>query len=356
MKKLFRHFYFKHFFAFVIWLTIQCAFCQETIYLWDSAAPGAMGDNLRDNPYIKVFLPLAETANGSAILICPGGAYGDVMMTHEGEDVARWYNEKGITGIVLYYRTAPYRFPIPLTDAKRAMRIIHSKANEWALDTSRTGILGFSAGGHLASMVAAYGDDGLNDTDDITEQFSSKPDFTILVYPVITTVPEYTHPGSFENLLGQAPSQSLPDSLSAEKQVTENTVPCFLVHGINDEAVPVENSRMYHDSCVSHNVPVKLYEIDLDCGYHGFGLGCGNWADTSMAWMKDMGLVGIAGPGNSYYQTHSQSAQAKDVSGSSIFVDLKGRKIKKSRAVHRTGVYLVHDPLSKILVKQMMLR
>jgi acetyl esterase/lipase len=314
----------------------HCAFCQEEIPLWEDGAPGALGNDATDRPYLTVFLPPAGIATGAAILICPGGAYGGVVMTYEGVDVAEWYSEAGITGIVLYYRTAPYKFPVPLNDVRRAIRILHSNAGNWNLDTARIGVLGFSAGGHLASMAAGYGDNGVADTTDIIEQFSSKPDFNIFIYPVITMEPEFTHTGSQQNLAGDNLPQSLIDSLSGEKLVSNHTAPSFLVHGIQDEVVPVENSRMFYDSCISHDVPAKFYEIFSDCGYHGFGLNCGNWADTSITWLKQQGFMGTA---VAYYKNYPQSwNQSQTLSrhgfGKSSYFNLQGRKTSSDLAAH----------------------
>lgn len=245
----------------------------KTIRLWQGDAPGANGTAEFDVPTITVFAAPKDSATGAAIVVCPGGGYGGLAMSYEGVDVAKWLNTFGVTGVVLKYRLGShgYHHPIELGDVQRAIRTVRASGAEWGVDPARIGVLGFSAGGHLASSAVTHFDDGDPKAADPIERVSCRPDLGILVYPVITMTEPFTHKGSRKNLLGENPSEELIDLLSSEKQVTPKTPPCFLVHGMDDRTVPVENSIDFALACRKNGVPVELHLFEH--GPHGFGLG-----------------------------------------------------------------------------------
>ena len=243
---------------------------QTPIVLWPEGAPGALGKEPVDIPTLTPYLPLKEKATGAAVIVCPGGGYSH-LANHEGEPVAEWLNSLGITAFVLKYRLGPrYHHPAPLQDAARAIRIVRARAGEWQLDANRIGILGFSAGGHLASSSGTHFDSGKPDAADPVERVSSRPDLMILIYPVIT-MKDFTHAGSKRLLLGEGPSPELVTLLSNDEQVTKETPPAFLVHTADDAGVPVENSLRFAEAMRKAKVPVELHVYEH--GPHGFGLG-----------------------------------------------------------------------------------
>ena len=230
-----------------------------------------MGETDADKPSLTVFLPPPEKATGTAVMVCPGGGYGGLAMNHEGRQVAAWLNTHGVAAFVLKYRIAPrYHHPAPLQDAQRALRTVRARAREWGLDPKRVGIWGFSAGGHLASTAGTHFDDGKADAEDAIERASCRPDFMILVYPVITLSPPYAHMGSRTNLIGKDPDPKLVDELSNEKQVTDKTPPTFLIHTSADKAVPAENSVFFYLALRKAQVPAEMHVYEQ--GPHGFGL------------------------------------------------------------------------------------
>ena len=271
-------------------------------------APGALGNDPGDGqvpgdiPTIQVFLAPAETANGAAVLICPGGGYGALATNHEGVEVARWLNRAGVAGIVLRYRLGPkYHHPAMLMDASRAIRTVRARADEWGLDPGRVAVLGFSAGGHLASTLATHFDEGVADAADFVERMSSRPDLAILVYPVIALDTPYGHVGSLKNLLGPSPDPELIGELSNQTRVTAETPPTFLVHTNEDEGVPAENSLLYAEALRKAGVAVELHLFEG--GRHGLGLGTGSkehgiagdaefsaWPSLCEAWLKRRGF------------------------------------------------------------------
>ena len=209
--------------------------------LWTDGAPGALGTTTNDIPTLTVYLPKPELATGAAMIICPGGGYVG-LAAHEGGLYARWLNDLGITGLVLKYRLGPaYHHPAMLQDASRAIRIARARAEEWKIDPNRVGIMGSSAGGHLASTLLTHYDAGNTNSADPIERQSSRPDLGILCYAVIT-MGEFTHGGSRSALLGRNPSPDLVQDLSNELRVTKDTPPCFLWATADDRTVPVENS------------------------------------------------------------------------------------------------------------------
>jgi acetyl esterase/lipase len=267
---------------------------SQAIPLWPGGAPGALGTEPKDIPAITVFPAPAEKASGAAVVVCPGGAYG-YLAPYEGWPVAEWLNSLGVTGFVLSYRLGPrYHHPAPLQDAQRAIRTARARASEWKLNPERIGILGFSAGGHLASTAATHFDGGNPDAADPVERLSSRPDFAILIYPVITMADPFTHKGSRKNLLGEEPKAELIDLLSNEKQVTAETPPTFIVFGANDKVVPVENGLMFASALSKAKAPFELHVYER--GPHGFGLGVKDpvlvtWPDRCAAWLGVRGVL-----------------------------------------------------------------
>lgn len=262
--------------------------------LWPNGAPGAMGTKDADIPTLTVYLPAADKATGAAVVICPGGGYGTLAMNHEGHDVARWLNSIGVAGVLLKYRHAPYRHPVPLQDAQRALRTTRHRANDWGVDPNRVGILGFSAGGHLASTAGTQFDAGRADDPDPVERLSCRPDFLVLVYPVISFTTKHAHRGSRDNLLGKDADPKVVESLSNEKRVTPQTPPTFLVHTTEDRGVPPENSVLFYLALREAGVPAELHIYEK--GRHGLGLApkdpaLSSWPERCAAWLRVRGLL-----------------------------------------------------------------
>ena len=247
------------------------AFPSE-ILLWPQGAPGALGSAAEDRPSLYAFPAPAGKANGTAAIVCPGGAYGMLAIEKEGFQVARWLNSLGISAFVLKYRLGPrYRHPAPVTDAKRAMRWVRANAPRYGIDPLAIGMVGFSAGGHLAATVATRYDGGRSAPDDPIDSYPCQPAFQVLVYPVITMDAAFTHLGSRRNLLGVRPDSSLVGLLSNELHVTAATPPAFLVHARPDPIVPFRNSEAYAEACRKSGVSVEFRAYDK--GTHAFGLG-----------------------------------------------------------------------------------
>lgn len=267
----------------------------ETIRLWAGDAPGAKGQEDADIPTLTVYRPPADKANGSAVVICPGGGYGGLAMDHEGHQVAAWLHSIGVTGCILKYRLGRrYQHPAMLHDVARAIRTVRSHTGDWNIDGSRIGVLGFSAGGHLASTAATHFDDGDPNAADPIDKLSSRPDVAVLVYPVIMLSGPHAHAGSRTNLLGDNPPQEMIDLLSNEKRVTDKTPPTFLVHSIDDAPVPPENSFEFLAACRAHRVPCELHLFDH--GGHGYGLGgkdeaLRQWPVLCAAWLGGRGFL-----------------------------------------------------------------
>jgi len=267
----------------------------KTLVLWEKGAPGAKGKEPADVPNVRVFLPPADKATGGAVIICPGGGYGGLADTYEGVDVARWFNSIGVAGVVLKYRLGPrYGHPAPLHDAQRAIRLTRHHAKEWGIDPGRVGILGFSAGGHLAATASTHFDGGDPKAEDPIDQSSSRPDFSILVYAVITLTDPFTHGGSRNNLLGNKPDPKLVEDLSNEKRVTERTPQAFLVHTSEDTAVPPENSVLYYQACRKAGVPAEMHLFEK--GRHGLGMGKSGlpfsaWPELCAGWLRDRKII-----------------------------------------------------------------
>jgi acetyl esterase/lipase len=243
--------------------------------LWDNGAPGALGVAEKDIPTLTPYFPNPAKATGAALVICPGGGYGHLAEL-EGDHYARFFNEHGIAGFVLKYRlaTGGYHHPAMLQDAARAMRTVRARAGEWKLDPKRIGIIGSSAGGHLASTLLTHFDAGKPDAADPIERESSRPDLGILCYPVIS-MDQFAHQGSKHNLLGNNPSPELVRYLSNELQVTKDTPPCFIFHRYEDAGVLVENSLLFAEALRKAGVPFDLHIYQK--GPHGLGLGTREW-------------------------------------------------------------------------------
>jgi acetyl esterase/lipase len=268
---------------------------RELHLLWPEGAPGAAGTEAVDQPKITVYLASRETANGAAVVVCPGGGYRVVAALHEGKQVALWLNSLGVSAFVLQYRLGErYRHPAPLQDAQRAIRMVRSRAKEWGVDPARIGILGFSAGGHLASTAATHFDDGQPGASDPVEREGSRPDFAVLCYPVISLYDPPAHSGSRRHLLGEPADPALVELLSSERQVTARTPPTFLWSTADDTAVPVENSILFFQALRKAGVPAALHVFPH--GRHGLGLAPGDpvvsqWPGLCARWMEGMGLL-----------------------------------------------------------------
>jgi acetyl esterase/lipase len=274
------------------WTTFTNLNPEKSIALWPAGAPGAIGNEADDIPTLTPYLPPKGKANGAAIIVCPGGGYSHLAQ-HEGRPVAEWLNSIGITAFVLKYRHGPrYQHPAPLRDAQRAIRMLRASAAAWQIDPKRIGILGFSAGGHLASTVGTHFGLGQRDDADPIERVSSRPDVMILIYPVIT-MGTLTHRESKLQLLGPNPASDLVALLSNEEQVTKDAPPTFLVHSANDSEVPVENSLRFADALRKAGIPFELHIYER--GRHGFGLG-GNdpilstWPRRCADWLRLQGF------------------------------------------------------------------
>ncbi len=243
--------------------------------LWTVAAPGAVGTTEADQPSVAVFLPNRWHSIQAGMVICPGGAYKQLMSSYEGADIARWLNSFGVAAFVLQYRISPrYHHPAPLLDATRAVRYVRYHAARFGLLPGRIGIIGFSAGGHLASTLITHFDSGNPDAGDAVDRMSSRPDFAVLGYPVITLQTPWTHQESVHNLLGANPDQALIRELSNDLQVTDRTPPTFLFHTAADAAVPARNSLLFYSALRGRGVESELHLFEY--GVHGAGLANGH--------------------------------------------------------------------------------
>jgi len=283
-----------------------------TLTLWPDGIPGSIRNdtyteasivengiitrwNKVTDPSLTVCLPPKEKATSAAVLICPGGGYGTLAFNHEGNDIAKWLNDNGIAGIILKYRLPSDlimkdKSVGPLQDAQEAMRTIRRNAASWNLNPSKIGVIGFSAGGHLASTLSTHFDEIVYD---VKDNISARPDFSILMYPVITMDASFTHMGSRRNLIGENPAEEAVRHFSNELQITEKTPPAFLVHSADDKAVPVKNSITYYEGLVKFNIPSELHIFQK--GGHGYGLAVNGatqsaWPQLCIRWMKASGF------------------------------------------------------------------
>jgi acetyl esterase/lipase len=267
--------------------------------LWADGAPGAQGAQDEDKPTLAAYVVPQGRGTGTAVIVCPGGGYEHLSMDKEGDQIARWLNSIGVTAFVLKYRLGPkYRHPIELGDAQRAIRTVRSKAAEYRVLPDRIGIMGFSAGGHLASTAGTHFDAGNASAADPIDRLSSQPDFLVLVYAVISFNPPYVHRGSLRALLGDQPDPKLVENLSNELQVTAQTPPTFLFHTSGDTTVPAENSALFYLALRKAGVPAEMHIYEK--GPHGVGLAqtdeaLSTWPGRLADWLRGRGLLNSAG-------------------------------------------------------------
>jgi acetyl esterase/lipase len=278
----------------------------ERLSLWSDRAPVGDGIFAAEDAYITLYR--AANANGAAVVICPGGGYGGLVTGPEGTGIARWLNEHGIAGIVLEYRLPRGRSFVPLLDAQRALRTVRFKAALWGIDPKRIGIMGFSAGGHLASTAATHFDSGDPNAVDPIQQISCRPDFTVLIYPVIT-MGDKTHKGSRTNLLGHAPTAEARALFSNELQVTDQTPPTFLAHALDDRVVSPDNSRMFYQALQAHRVSGHYLELPSgDHGLNGYkGPMWDAWQAEALTWLAAQQIIPAPDGLNA---NHAQSVRA----------------------------------------------
>jgi len=288
-------------------LAASAAESEREILLWPEGHAANLGDEpkfagtlewmerVTRSPAITPFLPAADKRGGGAVVICPGGGYSGLAMEKEGLEVGRWMQQRGIAGVVLRYRCGggKNQQPVPLQDVQRAIRVVRSHA-DWNVDPQRVGVLGFSAGGHLASTAATMFDDGDSQAADPLDRLSSRPDFAVLVYPVISMEEGATHSGSRTNLLGDNPSAELIEHWSTYRRVSDTTPPTFLVHASDDTAVPVKNSLLFYEALVAHKIPSDLHVFEI--GGHGFGMLRGErpadkWPELLEPWLRQHGIL-----------------------------------------------------------------
>jgi acetyl esterase/lipase len=259
------------------------------IELWPNAHPAAAEANAPSLTYH----PARAAGVRAAIVVCPGGGY-TILADHEADPVADWLTENGIAAFVLRYRIAPHRHPAMIDDATRAMRTVRHRAPELGIDDRKVGILGFSAGGHLAGSASTIFDSGRPESADPVERLSSRPDLAILIYPVTHMDGPYAHAGSAVSLLGDRPDPEVARYLTLPNRVTQNTPPMFLVHSANDDGVPVENSLTMAAALHAHGVPYALHVFER--GGHGYGLAqtdryVGIWPSLCMGWLRERGFL-----------------------------------------------------------------
>jgi acetyl esterase/lipase len=272
----------------------------EPIRLWEGDAPGALGKADQDIPTLTAFLPAAGTANGTAIVICPGGGYGG-LAAHEGQGYAEFLAGKGVACFVLKYRLGSkgYRHPVMMHDVQRAIRLVRTNAAKWAVDPARIGVMGSSAGGHLATTSVTHFDSGKADSTDAVDRTSCRPDFGVICYGVISMEDGVTHGGSKNNLLGKDPAANLVDLLSNDKQVTKDTPPCFVWTTGEDKAVLPENSFRFVQALRKNGIAFDFHVYEK--GPHGIGLSPGKngvpagdvhpWGKDLVFWLQQHGWV-----------------------------------------------------------------
>jgi acetyl esterase/lipase len=268
----------------------------ERVRLWPKGAPGARGDAETDQPFVDIWRADAATANGSAFVVCPGGGYRGLAADHEGRQVAKWCNGVGATALVLHYRLGSkgYHHPTQLLDVQRAVRVARAEAERLGIDPARVGIIGFSAGGHLASMAATLFDERpAGGTADAIDRESARPDVAVLGYPVISLAEMHAHRGSRKNLLGPADTDELAAALSTDRRVSPRTPPTFLFQTDEDPGVPAENAVAFYLACRREGVPAELHVYRR--GPHGVGLAIGDhvlggWSDHLRDFLRDRGF------------------------------------------------------------------
>jgi acetyl esterase/lipase len=267
---------------------------QPKLPIYDGTPPHAMGTEEKDQTWLWLYPATSENRTDTAVVVCPGGGYGGLAVAHEGRQVAEWFNKHGVNAYVLNYRRAPYKHPVPMLDVQRALRLVRSKATEWKHDPAKVGVMGFSAGGHLASTAATHFDTGKSDAADPIDRVSCRPDFAVLCYPVISFTTDYVHAGSRRNLLGEDPDPALVKLMSNELQVTPETPPTFLFHTGADTGVPPENSVLFYLALRKAKVPAEMHIYEP--GKHGVGLAAAdpilsNWPDRLLGWLQTRGML-----------------------------------------------------------------
>jgi len=276
-------------------LAAWAALAQPTTeLLWPQGAPGAQGSAEEDKPTLTHYAP-KRAKNQTAIVVCPGGGYRNLAMDHEGVQIATWLNSLGISAFVLKYRLGPkYHHPAQMNDVQRAIRTVRARAADYGVDANKIGVWGFSAGGHLASTAATHFAAAAAGSADPLERVSSRPDFAVLTYPVISLTTDYVHKGSRLHLLGENPSEEDKRLLSNELQVTKDTPPTFLVHSNEDAVVPAENSVLFYLALRKAGVPAEMHIYER--GPHGFGLGSldavlRSWPSRLADWLRGRGML-----------------------------------------------------------------
>ncbi|WP_339916830.1 alpha/beta hydrolase [Yeosuana marina] len=295
---------------FLSFTMLNCLAQYEIISLWDGVVPNSQKSDeeeiitntdskrisLVQNPTLEVYLPTKRNATGQAVIVCPGGGYHYLTYDFEGTDIAKWFNSKGIAAFVLKYRlpnskSIKISYEAPLQDAQRAIRIVRSQAEKWNVNPNKIGIIGFSAGGHLASTLGTQFNTPNHFKETAIDTISARPDFMVLIYPVVTMKLDYTHKGSRTNLLGENPSEDLVKQFSNELEVTKNTPPTFIVHAEDDHSVPVENSLQLYKALKDNGVITEMHLYPY--GGHGFGLALGrgrleHWTDRLYEWLQSL--------------------------------------------------------------------
>jgi acetyl esterase/lipase len=298
---------------FLLTIVFNCSFLSAQDYklkLYEKSIPNSKANSIVEKletkyegavsgvtiPEISVYLPTSKFSTGQAVVICPGGGYWIESMKLEGTDIAQYLNSIGVAAIVLKYRlpmpeSCIEQYKVPLMDAQRAVRMVRSNAVKWKINPNKVGIIGFSAGGHLAATVATHFDEGNKTSIDTIEKYSSRPDFMALIYPVISMADSITHKGSKRLLLGNSASPELVNLFSNELQVKENTPPAFIVHANDDSVVPVENAILMYEALHKKKVPCEIHILSK--GEHGFGLGANddkvnNWTVQFRNWLKSL--------------------------------------------------------------------
>jgi acetyl esterase/lipase len=270
------------------------AYAAETIFLWNGGYPEPNGKKTNDSATAKIIVYLPAKPNGTAMVICPGGGYGSLVMDQEGNGIAKWLNTQGIAGIVLQYRMPKGRIDVPLLDAQQALRTVRKNAETWKIDPKKVGVIGFSAGGHLAACAAVRGHLSRSNSIETLQAVAkdSRPDFAILIYPVISMEGD-AHRGSKKNLLGENPDAGLARHYSPQTQVSAESPPAFLAHAIDDKVVPIENSRMFYAAQKKAGLPARL--VELPNGGHGLngykGPSWDKWQAESLLWLKEIKVL-----------------------------------------------------------------
>ena len=281
--------------ALLLTLGASLANAQAEMPLWPNGAPGALGTADTDRPTLTVFRAASQPNGNTAVIVAPGGGYTNLAIDKEGRQVASWFNAMGVTAFVLKYRLGPrYHHPVELGDAQRAIRLVRSRAAEFGIAPDRLGMMGFSAGGHLTATAGTRFDRGNPDSSDPVDRASSRPDFLILAYPVISFDPAIAHAGSVRSLLGENPDPKLIQELSAELHVTADTPPTFLFHTNSDTTVPAENTVRFYLALRKAKVPAEMHIFEN--GPHGVGLSLGDpalslWPTLVTNWLRGRGLL-----------------------------------------------------------------